>query len=237
MYEPIFAVAQGQFYRYKSQSPNRIIFNKSQKKQRILRLSSIALKIVIISIYFCLNFEYLIKDSFYTFPQIVVTRKKEQMDNYKVTVGDQVMDYNSEDVAALNSIPKKNQTFHVLREHESYEVEVIATDYLNKKFTIAVNGNSYEVGLEDAYDQMVQQMGLLANTAQKINEIHAPMPGLIIEIIAQEGQEIKEGDQLFILSAMKMENIILAPGDGTVKEIRVSTNDAVEKGQLIIEME
>ncbi|WP_394747496.1 biotin/lipoyl-containing protein [Spongiimicrobium salis] len=159
------------------------------------------------------------------------------MDNYKVTVGDQVMDYNSEDVAALNSIPKKNQTFHVLREHESYEVEVIATDYLNKKFTIAVNGNSYEVGLEDAYDQMVQQMGLLANTAQKINEIHAPMPGLIIEIIAQEGQEIKEGDQLFILSAMKMENIILAPGDGTVKEIRVSTNDAVEKGQLIIEME
>ena len=63
------------------------------------------------------------------------------------------------------------------------------------------------------------------------------MPGLIIEIIAKEGQEIKEGDQLFILSAMKMENIILAPGDGVIKEIKAKTNDAVEKGQLIIEME
>jgi biotin carboxyl carrier protein len=102
---------------------------------------------------------------------------------------------------------------------------------------IEVNGNTYKVHIADGYDQMVEEMGLLVNTSQKVNEIKAPMPGLILDILVQVGQEITEGTPLLVLSAMKMENIILSQGDGVVKSIEVNKDDAVEKGQLIIEME
>lgn len=62
------------------------------------------------------------------------------------------------------------------------------------------------------------------------------MPGLILDILVTEGQEIKEGEQVLVLSAMKMENIITAPSDGVVKLIEVKKDDAVEKGQLLIEI-
>ena len=63
------------------------------------------------------------------------------------------------------------------------------------------------------------------------------MPGLIVDVMVEVGQEIAEGTPLLVLSAMKMENIILSQGDGVVKSVEVQKNDAVEKGQLIIEME
>jgi len=63
------------------------------------------------------------------------------------------------------------------------------------------------------------------------------MPGLIVDVMVKEGQEISEGTPLLVLSAMKMENIILSQGEGVVKSIEVNKDDTVEKGQLIIEME
>jgi biotin carboxyl carrier protein len=103
--------------------------------------------------------------------------------------------------------------------------------------TIEVNGNSYEMVLADEYDQMVDKMGLLSTKTHKINNIKAPMPGLIIDVMAKVGQKVEAGTPLIVLSAMKMENIITSPGEGVVKNIEVNVNDAVDKGQLIIEME
>ena len=80
-------------------------------------------------------------------------------------------------------------------------------------------------------------MGLLTNTSQKVRDIKAPMPGLIISVMVQEGQEITEGTPLLVLSAMKMENQILSQGSGVIKSIAIAAGDAVEKGQVIIEME
>lgn len=63
------------------------------------------------------------------------------------------------------------------------------------------------------------------------------MPGLVLKLIAEVGQEIKLGEPLLILEAMKMENVIKSPGDGTVKAIHVTKGLAVEKGFLLMEME
>ena len=63
------------------------------------------------------------------------------------------------------------------------------------------------------------------------------MPGLIIDILVKEGQAIQKGDQLLILEAMKMENVIKAEGEGIVKSILTEKSKAVDKGQVIIEME
>jgi biotin carboxyl carrier protein len=61
------------------------------------------------------------------------------------------------------------------------------------------------------------------------------MPGLIVDIKVEAGQEVKKGDPILILEAMKMENIIKSPGDGVVKAIKVNPRDNVEKNQVLIQ--
>jgi len=61
------------------------------------------------------------------------------------------------------------------------------------------------------------------------------MPGLVLNILVEEGQDIKKGDALIVLEAMKMENILKSPADGKVKKVSVKKGVAVEKGQILIE--
>lgn len=68
-------------------------------------------------------------------------------------------------------------------------------------------------------------------------EITAPMPGNIIEILVKVGDGVAEGDEVIILEAMKMENPIFAPSDGTVKEIKVKEKDSVETDQVLMVLE
>ena len=63
------------------------------------------------------------------------------------------------------------------------------------------------------------------------------MPGLVLSILVEPGQAVQKGDVLLILEAMKMENVLKAAGDGTVKNIAVAKGAAVDKGQLLLEME
>ena len=72
-------------------------------------------------------------------------------------------------------------------------------------------------------------------SAKKLNHIKAPMPGLVLSILVEEGKEVKKGDALIILEAMKMENILKSPADGIVKKIAVKKGVPVEKNQLLIE--
>ena len=65
----------------------------------------------------------------------------------------------------------------------------------------------------------------------------APMPGKIISINVKEGQKIKSGDNLVVLEAMKMENLITATKDTKIKKISVKSNDAVEVDQVLIEFD
>jgi biotin carboxyl carrier protein len=80
-------------------------------------------------------------------------------------------------------------------------------------------------------------MGFEVGASKKVNDIKAPMPGLILEINVTVGQEVKEDDVLLILEAMKMENALTSPRDGIIKSISVSKSDTVDKNQLLIEFE
>lgn len=159
------------------------------------------------------------------------------MADYKLTVNGETFDINMEEAETLDVLSLDNSNFHLLKQGKAFHLEVYHTNFAAKTLEISVNGNPYSISIADDYDQMVKEMGLLSNTFTKINEIKAPMPGLIIDIMVEVGQEIKEGTPLLVLSAMKMENIILSQGEGTVKTITIKKDDAVDKGQLIIEME
>lgn len=159
------------------------------------------------------------------------------MSNYTITVDTEKFNLKSKDVQALDIIPLKNSQYHLLQDNQSFRIEVVRTDFPNKNITISINGNTYSIQIEDEYDQIVAKMGMQSTQSHQINEVRSPMPGMIIEILASPGQEVNKGTPLIVLSAMKMENIITSPGYGVVKRIRTAINTAVEKGELIIEME
>jgi len=130
-----------------------------------------------------------------------------------------------------------NNSFHIIKDNQSYRATVVNINHEEKTMLINVNGNDYEIGIKDKYDLLLQQMGISNKSSAQINNFKAPMPGLIREIIATVGAEVNKGDILLILEAMKMENALKSPRDGKVKKINISTGNAVEKGQILLEFE
>ncbi|MCC9165848.1 biotin/lipoyl-containing protein [Pontibacter harenae] len=125
-------------------------------------------------------------------------------------------------------------TFHIIKDNKSYTAELVQADYQTKSFTIKLNGSIHTLSVKDRFDLLLDQLGMGNANAQKINDVKAPMPGLILDIKVKPGQEVKKGDPIMILEAMKMENILKSPGDGVVKEIKVAVKQNVEKNQVLI---
>ncbi len=142
-----------------------------------------------------------------------------------------------EDLQRADLIPVSENTFHLLLDGQSIAAEVLERDYQRKLFVIKINGTRYEVQLSDELDQMIERLGLGKRASTAIDKIKAPMPGLVRQVLVAPGDEIHVGQPVLILEAMKMENVIKAPGDGRVKTLRVGQGAAVDKNQVLIELE
>lgn len=125
--------------------------------------------------------------------------------------------------------------YHILRNGKSYNAELVSADYATKTFVLKINGQRVELQAKDRFDRLLEQMGLSNATAAKVNELKAPMPGLIVDIRVQPGQAVQKGDPLLVLEAMKMENILKAPADGTVGSVKVDLRANVTKGQVLVQ--
>jgi acetyl/propionyl-CoA carboxylase alpha subunit len=131
----------------------------------------------------------------------------------------------------------ENNSFHIIRDNQSYRATVVSINQEEKTMLMNVNGNDYEVTIKDKYDLLLQQMGISSKSSAQINNFKAPMPGLIREVMVINGTEVSKGDILLILEAMKMENALKSPRDGKIKKINISVGNAVEKGQILLEFE
>lgn len=125
-------------------------------------------------------------------------------------------------------------TFHIIKGARSFTAEVVSANYQEKTFTFKINGAVQTVSVKDRFDLLLDQLGMSNANSHKVNDVKAPMPGLILEVKVQPGQEVKKGDPIMILEAMKMENILKSPGDGVVKEVKVQVRQNVEKNQVLI---
>ncbi|QUH19825.1 biotin/lipoyl-containing protein [Alkaliphilus sp. B6464] len=128
-----------------------------------------------------------------------------------------------------------------------------------RKFNITVNGVSYDVEVEEIKDGMPAPAPRAAAPVAPVAKpaaskpspaaksapsaapagattIEAPMPGNIWKIEVKEGQQVKSGDVLLILEAMKMENEIMAPADGVVASIHVAEGAAVNGGDILVSL-
>ncbi|MFD2824714.1 biotin/lipoyl-containing protein [Lacinutrix iliipiscaria] len=158
--------------------------------------------------------------------------------SYKVKVNNaSEFDISSEQFSALDAIEVSPSKFHVLQENKSFKAEITEANFNTKTYKVKVNNNNYNVNIFNNLDSLIKQMGFEVGATKKVNEIKAPMPGLILEINVKKGQEVKEDDALLILEAMKMENVLTAPRDGVIKSIAINKGDAVDKNQLLIEFE
>lgn len=135
---------------------------------------------------------------------------------------------------AWDIIEVKNGSFHVIKDLRSYTVEVIKADPAEKSFLVSVNGNKYQLNVKDKFDELLKSLGFDDLNAKKVNEIKAPMPGLVLDVRVSVGDAVKKGDPIIVLEAMKMENIIKSPTDGIVSKINVKKGVAVEKNQVLI---
>ncbi|WP_116105623.1 acetyl-CoA carboxylase biotin carboxyl carrier protein subunit [Lewinella sp. IMCC34191] len=159
------------------------------------------------------------------------------MENYTAAVNDESFAIEGGELTALDIVGPLGGAYHLIRNGKSYRCRLIDLDRITKTLTVAIGEREFTVRLSDKYDQLVERLGLSVNPESATNEVTAPMPGLILDVLVEVGQAVEGGTPLLVLEAMKMENVLKADGEGTVKAIRVKKGEAVEKRQLLIEME
>lgn len=132
-------------------------------------------------------------------------------------------------------IKVRDGVYHLIKNNESYNLEIVKHIPEEKKLSVKINNTVYALDIKDKYDDLLHSLGLDSLASKKVNDVKAPMPGMVLNILVTEGQEVKKGDPLIVLEAMKMENILKSPSDGTVKKIAINKGIAVEKNQLLIQ--
>lgn len=138
---------------------------------------------------------------------------------------------------AWDLVALDNGHFHIIKDDRSFNAEVVEANYADKSFKVKINETIYNVAAKDRFDLLLEQMGINNSTKNKVNNLKAPMPGLIWDIKVQVGDVVKAGDVVLVLVAMKMENALKSSGDGVVKSIKVNKGDSVDKNQVLIEFE
>lgn len=112
-----------------------------------------------------------------------------------------------------------------------YEVEIL--DIENGKVKITVDGKDFVFGEKNKQGISVAKTSLPKRDFSK-KEIRAPISGVISEIFVKEGEFIKEGKKLLLLSAMKMENEIISEFEGKVEKILVKKGKKVKTNQILV---
>ncbi|MBI3232831.1 MAG: acetyl-CoA carboxylase biotin carboxyl carrier protein subunit [Bacteroidetes bacterium] len=164
---------------------------------------------------------------------------------YKVELANQALDietkdgetYINKELVSSNIVSLGNNKLNIIINNQPIETELLSIDKENKSVSMMINNQKVEVKIKDSFDLLLHDLGLDSLAAKKVSDIKAPMPGLVLKVLATDGQTIKKGENLLILEAMKMENMLKAADDCVIKKILVNPGDKVEKNQILIQLE
>lgn len=132
----------------------------------------------------------------------------------------------------LQKISEK--AYSIIYKSKVYNAEMLSVQKEDETVSLKINGRIYTVQYQDSYDQLLKNLGIDKSAGKAHPDLKAPMPGMVIKILALAGTEVKKGEALLVLEAMKMENIIKAAQDVYVQEIMIQAGDKVEKNQVIM---
>ena len=129
------------------------------------------------------------------------------------------------------------RSMHLIRDTHCFKTEILDIDLDKKSVRLRMDGDIYKFQIGSDIEALIERMGLNTVSKQDQKELRAPMPGLILDVLVNEGQKVEKDDKLIVLEAMKMENILKAEGEGIVKSIKLKKGDKVDKNQVLIELE
>lgn len=127
-----------------------------------------------------------------------------------------------------------DQKITFLYDSKRYTAEILESDDRLSSVKMKINDRILQLNMQDDLDQLIDKMGLVEMAEENNGEVISPMPGLVLDIMVEEGTTVAKGDSLLVLEAMKMENLIQSPADGVVTSINCEKNNTVEKGSLLI---
>jgi biotin carboxyl carrier protein len=132
---------------------------------------------------------------------------------------------------------ENHQFFTLEYRGKSYHGEILENNLENNRIKLKLNHAVYEVNKKGNLDDLIASLGMDKPKIKRIKELQAPMPGRILKLFVEVGQEVQVGDSILSLEAMKMENVLKSDGVGIVKNIQVELGNVVDKGSVLIEFE
>ena len=156
---------------------------------------------------------------------------------YNVKTNGFLFSFTKDEIDKADLVALSPVSFNLIKDNHSINANLIEADATAKRLKVEIEGETFDIEIKDDLDQKLEQMGFGKAGIKQVKEITAPMPGLVLEIAVTDGQEVREGDKLLILEAMKMENCIMIQTAAIIKKVSVSAGQAVEKGQVLVELE
>ena len=135
------------------------------------------------------------------------------------------------ELATLPGTPER----HLLVDGRSYALTVQPGEKRGR-WNLALGGHRFAADAVDERTRAIREMtgGAEAEAEKTVN---APMPGLVLRVLVEPGEQVRAGQGVVIVEAMKMENELKAPAEGTVARIEVQPGQTVEKGAVLVVLE
>ncbi len=123
--------------------------------------------------------------------------------------------------------------YSILIDNRSHNIELIRTE--SKNFVVNTYSRSYDIEIIDAASKYLKSRR--RDHGHEENVISSPMPGKVVKILVKEGDQVKAGDTVIIISAMKMESEYKVKKDRLIKEIKVKEGDTIQSNQPLVVIE
>lgn len=146
---------------------------------------------------------------------------------YRIEITESGIKINDEEIQA--DLLQLNEAGLYLMNHGDDKLEIHMKVEGDNSYLVMADGKQILAQVEAGRDQGKSQISPLAD-----NEIRAPMPGLVISVSVEVGQQVEEGQAVCVLESMKMQMAIHAPRAGTIQQILVESDQKVEKDALLV---
>lgn len=165
-------------------------------------------------------------------PEFIAMSARNKQYKIKNIFGEElVINHKKLDIQLLDD---ENGFTYIRFKNKKYHVDII--EKKQNKYTVLINGVSYSFTIETPISYKRKKYLDKQKSKKKIEVISAPMPGKIVDVLVEPGAEVKTGEALLILEAMKMQNEIISTINGKVENVIVKPNDTVNKDDILIEI-
>jgi len=148
----------------------------------------------------------------------------EVVDEHHIRIGDRLLEVDFESVSG-------QPVFSLILDGKSYESFVYQGE---EGWDVQLRGRQYQAKVDDEREKRLKAAAGGGNMEGGEFHLKAPMPGLVVAILIEEGLTVKKGQVMLILESMKMQNELKAPRDGVMGRIRVKAGESVEQRQTLL---